>query len=390
MEAETLDRTKNPVNRIPSRPETQEQSDQPDERGISLKVLLADVDPELMENCRRLLEHEGHDCEMLSEAGAIRNAVARDSFDLVFLYERIPGLDTEAILRMAQDQASGTLVVLTADKASPERSRRAMGMGAWDYLPKPFASGQLMSLLGRAAYTVGRTHRIRGSAGQDGVLLKNGLTILGISPQIRTAVDKALRVAATDAPVFITGESGTGKELFSRLIHEHSWRAARGSFVPLNCAALPGELLESEMFGHRKGAFTGAVRDKPGILETAHRGTVFLDEIGEMPVTLQAKLLRVVQDGALRRVGSEEMDRKVDVRIISATNRPMALVRSRSPPWQNATLTRCSRASSRNRTPSFWLRASRSNDQATRSATPRWVLPPRKRRRARDARQTMA
>jgi len=333
MESSTLDRTEGRTNgssalETPPAPEANssdgdgedEAQAEATEQRIPLKVLIADVDKELMESCRSILEHEGHECEVLSESGAIRNALARDNHDLVFLYERIPGLDTESLLRMTRDHASGSLVVLTADKTSPERARRAMGMGAWDYLTKPFASDQLLSLLGRASYTVGQTHRIRGKSSQDGVLLKNGLTILGISPQIRSAVEKALRVAATDAPVLLTGESGTGKELFSRLIHEHS-RRVRAPFVPLNCAALPGELLESEMFGHRKGAFTGAVRDKPGILEAAHRGTVFLDELAEMPVTLQAKLLRVVQDGALRRVGSEDIDRKVDVRIISATNR---------------------------------------------------------------------
>lgn len=150
--------------------------------------------------------------------------------------------------------------------------------------------------------------------------MEDGTGILGASAQIRGAVEQALRVAPTDAPVLLAGESGTGKELFARLIHQNSARH-RAPFVPVNCAALPGELLESEMFGHRRGAFSGAVRDKAGILETAHRGTVLLDELGEMPGDLQAKLLRVVQDGVLRRVGSETVDRTVDVRIISATNR---------------------------------------------------------------------
>jgi len=147
-----------------------------------------------------------------------------------------------------------------------------------------------------------------------------GTPLIGISPVFRKAVDLARKVAATDASVFITGESGTGKEVIAQFIHQHS-RRARKTMVPINCAALPEPLLESEMFGHRKGAFTGADRDKPGLLETANAGTLFLDELTEMSLPLQAKLLRVIQDGVVRRVGSEQADAVVDVRFISATNR---------------------------------------------------------------------
>ncbi|MCA9721184.1 MAG: sigma-54 factor interaction domain-containing protein, partial [Gemmatimonadetes bacterium] len=141
-----------------------------------------------------------------------------------------------------------------------------------------------------------------------------------ISPAFRRAVDLARKVAATDASVFISGESGTGKEVIAQFIHQHSRRSDR-PLVPINCAALPEPLLESEMFGHRKGAFTGADRDKPGLLEMADRGTLFLDELTEMSLPLQAKLLRAVQDGVVRRVGAESAGDPVDVRFISATNR---------------------------------------------------------------------
>jgi DNA-binding NtrC family response regulator len=291
-----------------------------DEAGITLKVLLADADSSLLENCSRFVTHAGHECDTIEDAGDIRSAIAKGGYDLAFLHERLLGGETEATLRLARDVTAGPMVIVTSDQASAERCRSALASGAWDYLPKPFSSGQLMSLLGRAAHTVRQTRHVRLPGEDGGVQLESGLAILGISPQIRDALEKALRVAATDAPVLLTGESGTGKELFARLIHEKS-RRAKVRFVPLNCAALPGELLESEMFGHRRGAFTGAVRDKAGILEAAHKGTVFLDEVGELPVGLQAKLLRVVEDGAVRRVGSEEVDRTVDVRIISATNR---------------------------------------------------------------------
>src|SRR5882672_7832476 len=145
---------------------------------------------------------------------------------------------------------------------------------------------------------------------------------LPLSPAMYT------EVSGTDASVFITGESGSGKEMIAQFIHRNSRRSSR-NFVALNCAALPEALLESEMFGHRKGAFTGAVRDKPGLLETASGGTLFLDELLEMPKSIQAKLLRVIQDGVVRRVGSENTDAIVNVRIIAATNRePDAALRS--------------------------------------------------------------
>jgi transcriptional regulator with PAS, ATPase and Fis domain len=153
------------------------------------------------------------------------------------------------------------------------------------------------------------------------------VTIVGDSPELAQALDAARRVAGTDASVFITGETGTGKELVALYVHEHSRRRGH-PFVAVNCAALPESLFESELFGHRRGAFTGAVRDKPGILETAHGGTVFLDELLDMPKAIQAKLLRVLQDGIVRRVGSETPD-AVDVRVICATNRdPEAAIRA--------------------------------------------------------------
>lgn len=287
---------------------------------VPLRVLIADPDASLLENCRRFVTHAGHECVTLNSAEGVRDAVARGNHDLVLLDEGLLGDETEAVLRMSRDADSGSLVVLTSNQVSAERCRAALAIGAWDFLPKPFSSGQLTTVLGRASFTVQQTRGVRLETGKNGVLLKNGLTIMGVSPHIRGALEKALRVAPTDAPVLLTGESGTGKELFARLIHEKSRRVGNG-FVPLNCAAMPGGLLESEMFGHMRGAFTGAVRDKVGILEAADGGTVFLDEVGEMPVDLQAKLLRVIEDGSIRRVGSEEAKRTADVRIISATNR---------------------------------------------------------------------
>ncbi|HEX4469551.1 MAG TPA: sigma-54 dependent transcriptional regulator, partial [Gemmatimonadaceae bacterium] len=194
--------------------------------------------------------------------------------------------------------------------------------GAWDYLPKPFSATHLDVLLGRAAHAVivARETRDMQRAMIAEVSNSEKVLLLGAAPSFQRSVELARRVAQTDASVMITGESGTGKEVIAQFIHRHSRRASR-KLVPINCAALPEPLLESEMFGHRKGAFTGADRDKPGLLETANGGTLFLDELTEMSHPIQAKLLRVLQDGVVRRVGSEQQDAVVDVRFIAATNK---------------------------------------------------------------------
>jgi transcriptional regulator with PAS, ATPase and Fis domain len=177
-------------------------------------------------------------------------------------------------------------------------------------------------LIGRAAHAAAVARETRALQASGGGEHGSGdkVSVLGSAPAFQRAIDLARKVALTDASVFITGESGAGKELIAQFIHEHSRRASR-PLVALNCAALPEPLLESEMFGHCKGAFTGAVRDKPGLLEAANGGTLFLDELVEMSTPIQAKLLRVIQDGVVRRVGSESTDAVVNVRFIAATNR---------------------------------------------------------------------
>lgn len=283
-------------------------------------VFVLDTDGGLLENCERVLSSEGYGCRVESDPQAAVDHLARKSYDVVLVDRDAPGVDVLELVRELRKRSNRTLPVIMSDDVSVNSSREAMDAGAWDYFPKPFSAGQLLALLGRASYTVDRTRALENDAGSDGLLLDNGLTILGVSEALKSAVRKAIRVANTGASVLLAGESGTGKELFARLIHEKS-RREQNEFVPVNCAALPGELLESEMFGHREGAFTGAVREKPGLLETADEGTLFLDELTEMSPGLQAKLLRVIQDGAVRRVGSEEVDSVVDVRFISATNR---------------------------------------------------------------------
>jgi DNA-binding NtrC family response regulator len=241
----------------------------------------------------------------------------------------VPGIE---ILRAVLDANPSTIVIMMTGNPSVASSIEALRAGAWDYLPKPFSGTHLHLMFGRAAFAV-LSNRER-SATNAALLEQHGnsdkVTLLGMSPAFRAAVDLARKVAATNASVMLVGESGTGKEMFAQFIHKHSRRASE-SLVPLNCAALPEHLLESEMFGHRKGSFTGADREKVGLLEVADGGTFFLDELTEMALPLQAKLLRVVQDGVVRRVGSEQQDAQVDVRFISATNRdPRQAIQSKN------------------------------------------------------------
>jgi DNA-binding NtrC family response regulator len=219
--------------------------------------------------------------------------------------------------------------VLMTGNPSVDSSIEAMRIGAWDYLPKPYSGTQLQLLVGRAAHAVNTRREQELPAADVFAAGGDGTRLLGTSAAFRNATELARRAAPTNASVMIVGETGTGKEIVAQYIHHHS-RRSRKRLVPINCAAIPEQLLESEMFGPRKGAFTGADREKMGLLELANGGTLFLDELTEMSMALQTKMLRVLQDGIVRRVGSEEEDAVVDVRFVSATNRdPRDAIRSK-------------------------------------------------------------
>ncbi|HEY7683415.1 MAG TPA: sigma-54 dependent transcriptional regulator [Gemmatimonadales bacterium] len=294
----------------------------PVEVKASIRILIIDDERTLRESCASVLQMDGYNVTLIGRGEEALEVVKRRKFDviLVDLYmSQTSGMD---ILRSALEFNRDTIVVVMTGNPSVTSSIEALRAGAWDYLPKPFSATHLQVLIGRASHAVMVARETRDLkqqlASQGGHSDK--ISLIGISPTFRKAVDLARKVAATDASVFISGESGTGKEVIAQFIHQHSRRASR-TLVAINCAALPEPLLESEMFGHRKGAFTGADREKPGLLETANGGTLFLDELTEMSQPLQAKLLRVIQDGVVRRVGSETQDAVVDVRYIAATNR---------------------------------------------------------------------
>jgi len=294
----------------------------PPEVKASIRILLVDDERTLRESCASVLQMDGFHVTLIGRGEEALEAVRHRKFDIILvdLYmSQSSGMD---ILRSALELNPDSIVVVMTGNPSVTSSIEALRAGAWDYLPKPFSATHLQVLIGRASHAVMVARETRELKEQ--LASKGGhsdkVSLIGISPLFRQAVDLARKVAATDASVFISGESGTGKEVIAQFIHQHSRRSSR-ILVPINCAALPEPLLESEMFGHRKGAFTGADRDKPGLLETASGGTLFLDEVTEMSLALQAKLLRVIQDGVVRRVGSETQDSLVDVRYIAATNR---------------------------------------------------------------------
>ncbi len=293
----------------------------PEERA-AIRLLIIDDERTLRESCASVLKLAGYQVTACGRGQEALELVRRTRFDIVLLdlyMSQVPGME---LLRACLDAHPETIVIVMTGNPSVASSIEALRAGAWDYLPKPFSATHLQILFGRAAHTVTVARESRKL--EDELVRRHGnsdkVTVLGAAPAFRRAIELARRVAPTDASVFITGESGSGKELIAQFIHHHSRRSSR-QLVAINCAALPEPLLESEMFGHVKGAFTGAVRDKPGLLETANGGTLLLDELAEMSKPIQAKLLRVIQDGVVRRVGSETTDAVVNVRFIACTNR---------------------------------------------------------------------
>ena len=291
------------------------------EAKAKIRTLVVDDEHTLRETCAVLLRNEGYDVTVCARGNDALDLLKRRPFDIALVDLYMSQVDGLKLLQAALATNPDAIVIVMTGNPSVESSIEALRLGAWNYLPKPFAAQHLQIMIGRAAHTVlvGQETRDQQADPERAEDATNKATLLGTSAAFRRVIELAGRVAPTDASVFITGESGSGKELIAQFIHQHSRRSSR-PFVPVNCAALPEPLLESEMFGHRKGAFTGAVRDKPGLLETANGGTLFLDELVEMSKPIQAKLLRVIQDGVVRRVGSETTDAVVNVRFIAATN----------------------------------------------------------------------
>jgi len=285
------------------------------------KVLVVDDEPGLRQSLGLLLSDAGYAVTAESDGRKALDRALAEPFDLVLCDVRMPEMDGLTFLRTYRSRGGVALVIVMSAYGGEDAALAAMKEGAYDYLPKPFRPDEVVLTLRKAEE---RERLGRDVAGLRAQLASGPLErgLVAESRPMRAALDLVARVAEHNTTVLITGESGTGKEVIARAIHRASPRAAR-PFVGINCAAIPESLLESELFGHVRGAFTGATADKAGLFDQANGGTLLLDEIGELPVGLQAKLLRVLQEGEIRRVG-DQRTRRVDVRVLAATARDLA------------------------------------------------------------------
>jgi len=284
------------------------------------RVLIVDDEPDMVENCARILGRSGYDCVTTTDPRRALALLESERPDLLLTDLKMPEMDGMTLLRHARELDPAMPVIMITAHASIESAVAAIKEGAFDYLPKPVSLEELRVKVERGLRHRGlqvENRNLRAQL-QQALGLEN---IIGTSAAMTQVFELVKKAARSEANILVLGESGTGKELIARAIHANSPRAAQ-AFVPVDCASLPEQLLESELFGHEKGAFTGAVRSKPGLMEVAHRGTLFLDEIAELPSALQVKLLRALQERQIRRVGGTSLV-DVDVRVVSATNRDL-------------------------------------------------------------------
>ena len=282
------------------------------------KVLIVDDEPRILLLLQSLLKSNGYEVETANEGAAAIAAVNRGGIDITVTDLRMAPMDGMQLFHELKKLRPAMPVILLTAYASVETAIEAMKEGMFDYLTKPFKVDDILACLKRAEEKVQKHESMAMSMNVDAPLKYRFENLIGNSPLMTQVCDMIQKVAPTAATVLINGESGTGKEVIAKTIHKNSPRATK-PLVAVNCAALPENLLESEMFGHVKGAFTGAYADKQGLFEVANGGTLFLDEISSMPLLLQGKLLRVLQEREIRRVGGTK-DIPVDVRVIAASN----------------------------------------------------------------------
>ncbi len=284
----------------------------------SLKVLVVDDDPGMLEFLELMLKSKGYQVTAVNDGRSAIDKINSERFDIVIADIRMKPVDGLTVLKEAKGVDQDTIVIMISAYASTETALAAMKEGAYDYLPKPFKIDEMYKVLEEAIQKRAFAKDDRREIEPKQETLHFGLFI-GESPEMYRVYDLIERVAKVDSNVLITGESGTGKELAAKAIHKLSNRSS-GPFIAVNCGGVPEALIESELFGYKKGAFTGATNDKMGLVEAAQGGTLFLDEIGDLTPALQVKLLRVLQEKTVRRIGDTK-DIPVDVRIIAATNR---------------------------------------------------------------------
>ena len=279
------------------------------------KVLIIDDEEAIRSSLKMIFEYAGYDCVLAANADAGLKIAARESPDLIFLDIKMPQMDGMEVLKRLKAEGEDAPVVILSGHGTVQTAVEATKLGAFDFIEKPPESERLRLVAEHALETRRLKKKVEGFRENELVRYR----MVGVSPvldQVREAVSRA---APTNATVLIIGESGVGKELVARAIHRNSLRKDE-EFVQVNCAAIPEELIESELFGHEKGSFTGATEKQIGKFELADGGTIFLDEVGDMSLRTQAKVLRVLQEGEVERIGSQKTI-QVDVRVIAATNK---------------------------------------------------------------------
>ena len=272
-------------------------------------ALVIDDEPDICELLALTLGRMDIRTETASDVAGAKAMLGDQDFDICLTDMRLPDGDGLELVEWMQSNAANVPVAVITAHGNVETAVHALKLGAFDFISKPLDLANLRTIVENA---------LKVGGADDGA----GTRLLGDSGRMQELRDMIAKVAQSQAPVHISGESGTGKELVARLIHDSGPRAD-GPFVPVNCGAIPSELVESEFFGHRKGAFTGAVNDKAGLIQCARDGTLFLDEIADLPLAMQVKLLRVIQEKKVRPVGAAQ-EESVDVRILSATHRKLA------------------------------------------------------------------
>jgi DNA-binding NtrC family response regulator len=287
---------------------------------MSKSILIVEDEETLRESIKRIFTKEGYAVEAVDSAEKGMDLLETKVYDLIISDIILPGMDGIEMLTKVRDQIPDQIFIVVTAYASLDTSVKALRAGAYDYIMKPIIHEEIKQIVRNALR--------QKSLLAENVLLKREFgrnydftSIIGESQALKAIIDEVRKVADTKSSILLLGETGTGKELFARVLHHNSSRRDM-PFVPINCSAIPENLLETELFGHVRGAFTGAVATKKGILEEAEGGTVFLDEIGDMSLALQAKLLRVIEDQVIRPVGSTK-GTKVDIRFVTATNKDL-------------------------------------------------------------------
>ena len=283
-------------------------------------ILIIDDERVICDGCRLALLDKGHSVDICMNGKDGLETILKGTYDLALLDMKLPDMDGMDILRTVEREKLGLYVIVMTGYSTVQNAVEAMKLGAFDYLAKPFSDDELVLAVERAM----EKKRLV----EENLALRQQLSerfdfsnIIGENPRIHKIFSEIQKVAPTNSTVLLHGESGTGKELFARAIHAHSKRAAR-QFVAVDCSTFSSSLLESELFGHVKGAFTGAIKDKAGIFEVANHGSLFLDEVGNLDMDIQAKLLRAIETHEFKPVGASQL-KKSEVRIIAATNRDL-------------------------------------------------------------------